>query len=67
MMARGKVKWYNDFTGYGVIERENGETVMYNFSDIVGECLETPQEGDEVEFDVAEGLNGFQAVNVEKI
>ncbi len=66
-MARGKVKWFNDCTGYGLIERENGEFVLYHFSDIVGGCLDTPQDGDEVEFDVGEGLDGPHAFNVEKI
>ncbi len=66
-MARGKVKWFNDGLGYGYIEQENGEDILCHFSDIIEEALESLQEGDEVEFDVVEGLKGLQAANVEKI
>lgn len=65
-MARGKVKWFNDGMGYGSIEHESGADILCHFSDIIGEGLKSLQEGDEVEFDVVEGLNGPHAVNVEK-
>jgi CspA family cold shock protein len=66
-MAIGKVKCFNNDKGYGSIEQENGEDVFFHFSDIIGEGFKSLQEGDEVEFDVVEGLKGPQAANVEKI
>jgi CspA family cold shock protein len=66
-MARGKVKWFDDGTGYGFIEQENGQDILCHFSDVIEEGLESLQEGDEVEFDVVEGLKGPQAANVEKV
>jgi len=66
-MARGKIKWFSDDLGYGFIEQENGEEVLCYFSDIIEEGIKPLQEGDDVEFDVVDGLRGLQAVNVEKI
>ncbi|HET6420988.1 MAG TPA: cold shock domain-containing protein [Geobacteraceae bacterium] len=66
-MARGKVIWFSDDLGYGYIEQDNGEEVLCHFSDIIDEDIKPLQEGDEVEFDLVDGLRGLQAVNVEKI
>ena len=63
-MERGKVKWFNAETGFGFIEREDGNDVFVHFSAITMEGFKTLEEGAEVEFDVVEGAKGPQAANV---
>lgn len=63
-MARGTVKWFNDRKGYGFITPEDGEDLFVHHSSIQGEGFKTLTEGEVVEFDVAPGRKGMQAVNV---
>jgi CspA family cold shock protein len=64
---RGTVKWFNDNKGFGFIMQENGPEVFVHFSEIQGEGFKTLNEGDEVEFDLAEGERGPKATNVRKV
>ena len=66
-MATGKVKWFNASKGYGFIEQENGEDVFVHFSQIQEEGFKTLNEGQDVEFEIAEGDKGLQARNVTKL
>ena len=66
-MATGKVKWFNATKGYGFIEQENGEDVFVHFSQIQEEGFKSLNEGQAVEFDIAEGEKGLQARNVTKV
>ncbi|MBN2365482.1 MAG: cold-shock protein [Calditrichaeota bacterium] len=66
-MEKGVVKWFNGQKGYGFISRENGEDVFVHFSSIQTEGFRTLSEGDQVEFEVAEGPKGLQATNVRVI
>ena len=65
-MSTGKVKWFNASKGYGFIEQENGEDVFVHFSQIQEEGFKTLNEGQAVEFEIAEGDKGLQARNVVK-
>ena len=62
----GKVKWFNNAKGYGFIGREDGPDVFVHYSAIQGLGYRTLSEGDSVEFEIAEGPKGPQAVNVER-
>ncbi len=63
-MAKGTVKWFNDSKGYGFIALENGEDVFVHHKEIQGDGFKTLNEGESVEFEVAPGRKGQQAVNV---
>ncbi len=60
----GTVKWFNASKGYGFIERDNGEDVFVHYSEISGDGYRSLDEGQRVEFSVAEGQKGLQAQGV---
>lgn len=63
----GKVKWFNASKGYGFIERPEGQSdVFVHFSAIQGEGFRSLEEGQSVEFSVAQTDKGLQAENVAK-
>ena len=66
-MAKGKVKWFNDAKGFGFIAQESGTDVFVHFTAIQAEGFRSLAEGDNVEFDVAQGPKGLQAQNVRKV
>jgi CspA family cold shock protein len=66
-MPRGKVKWFNDTTGYGFIEQESGADVYVHFSAIQMEGFRTLVEGDEVEFVISPSDKGLHASKVVRL
>jgi len=65
---KGKVKWFNNAKGYGFIGREDGSPdVFVHYSSIQSEGYKSLQEGDDVEFEIAQGQKGPQAENVVRI
>ena len=66
MSAReqGTVKWFNNDKGFGFIQRENGPDVFVHFRAIKGDGYRSLQEGQRVEFNVAQGQKGPQAEDV---
>ncbi len=61
----GTVKWFNASKGFGFIERENDQDVFVHYSEISGDGYRSLDEGQRVEFSVADnGPKGPQAQNV---
>ena len=67
MKEQGTVKWFNGSKGYGFIERDAGGDIFVHFSAIVGEGFRNLDEGQRVEFSVAQGQKGPQALDVTAI
>ena len=66
-MANGTVKFFNAEKGFGFISREQGDDVFVHFSNIQGDGYRSLDEGQRVEFDVAQGRKGEEALNVRAI
>ena len=64
---KGTVRWFNNQKGYGFISDENGQDIFVHYSGLNMEGFKTLDEGQQVEFDVADGAKGPQATNVVKI
>lgn len=69
MSARenGTVKWFNNSKGYGFIQRDQGGDVFVHFRAIRGDGYRSLEEGQRVEFAVAQGQKGLQAEDVSVI
>ncbi len=61
---QGTVKWFNGSKGYGFIQRDAGGDIFVHFNSIVGEGYRNLNEGQRVEFVVAQGQKGPQAQDV---
>jgi CspA family cold shock protein len=65
-MLRGRVKWFNEQKGFGFISQDGGEDLFVHFSSIKRDDFKVLHEGDEVEFEIAQGEKGLQAIDVVK-
>lgn len=63
-MATGTVKWFNSEKGYGFISQASGADIFVHYSAIQIQGYKSLDEGQKVEFEVAEGPKGLQAANV---
>jgi len=64
MAEQGVVKWFNETKGYGFIEVDGRRDIFVHYSAIQKDGYKTLSEGQEVEFDVVDGMKGPQAANV---
>ena len=63
-MSKGTVKFFNDSKGFGfIIEEGSKKEHFVHVSGLIDEI----REGDEVEFELANGKKGLNAVNVKVI
>ena len=60
-MAQGTVKWFNNEKGYGFIAVDGGQDVFVHFSAIQSDGYKSLDEGQRVDFEVAQGPKGPQA------
>ena len=60
-MAQGTVKWFNNEKGYGFIAVDGGQDVFVHYSAIQADGYRSLDEGQRVEFEVAQGPEGPQA------
>lgn len=68
MVNVGKVKWFNSKKGYGFIRLNDGDQdIFVHYTSIAGEGFKSLTEGEEVQFELAEGPKGLQAQNVLKL
>ena len=64
-MATGIVKWFSNAKGYGFISPEGGgDDIFAHFSSIEMDGYKSLKEGQQVEFDVADGPKGLQASKI---
>jgi cold shock protein len=67
LVAVGTVKFFNAEKGYGFISQESGDDVFVHFSAIQGSGYKTLEQGQQVEFETAQGRKGMEAQNVRVI
>ena len=65
-MGIGKVLWFNDAKGYGMIEDEHKNTLFVHYTQILMDGYKFLKEGDLVEFDTYHDVKGLTAKNVKK-
>lgn len=60
----GTVKWFNESTGFGFIEQQNGPEVFAHSNAILGDGPRVLVAGQKVEFVVSQGEKGPMAENI---
>ena len=65
-MANGTVKWFSPKKGYGFITMEDGQEVFVHYSAIDGNGFRSLEQGEKVQFEVAQGPKGLQASAVSR-
>ena len=63
-MSQGTVKWFNAEKGFGFISQAEGPDVFVHYSEIDGDGFRSLEENQQVEFEVAPGPKGPQAIQV---
>jgi CspA family cold shock protein len=64
-VATGTVKWFSDQKGYGFITPDDGSKDLFvHHSNIIAEGFRTLQDGQKVEYEMAQGQKGPEATRV---
>lgn len=64
MRLTGRVQWFNDTKGYGLIRPDRGDDVIVRSSAIQGQGLKRLEQGQAVAFEVVQGPRGPRADKV---
>lgn len=64
MKEKGEVKWFDSAKGYGFIQRQSGEDIFIHWTGIVADGYKTLNDGQAVEFIVADSPKGLNATQV---
>jgi len=64
-MSKGKVKYFNDLKGWGLISsEETDQDVYFHYTQINMEGYRTVRKGQEVSYELTQQDNGLKAANV---
>ena len=66
-MMIGRVKWFNNEKGYGLIDFRENEDIFVHYSAIELDGYKTLSENQLVEFKLIETSKGYQAINVQLV
>jgi CspA family cold shock protein len=67
-VATGSVKWFSDQKGFGFIVPDGGgKDIFVHRSNIQIDGLKTLKDGQKVEFEIAQGRKGPEAVQVRPV
>ena len=67
-MSTGTVKWFSDQKGFGFITPEDGgDDLFIHHSNIDGEGYKSLEDGQQVEYEAAEGKKGPEATKVRSL
>jgi len=67
LRTQGRVKWFDPRKGYGFIALNDGQDVFVHYSAIDMEGFKTLEDGELVEFEIAQTDRGPQAENVTRL
>jgi CspA family cold shock protein len=66
-MATGRVKWFNDLMGFGIIAPDNGSEELYaHFYTANLNGFKSIREGEKVVYEVVQSPKGKQASNIQR-
>ena len=64
-MASGKVKWWNNKSGFGFISQDAGQDVFVHHTNILGQGFKSLNPGEEVTFEIVSTEKGPKAEKVQ--
>ena len=64
---QGRVKWFNNDKGYGIIDNPNSEDIFVHYTAIKQDGYKTLSEGQVVEFNLIKTDKGLQATDVKTV